>query len=224
MRKFEERSPLTIHETMKVRRTAGRPTSEETEQLRETIVRCAMTVFKREGFAASTYEEIAAEAGTTRRSVSARFPDKNELLIAAIELSGAEHRQSLFTVAVVLAETPLEAVRNACRATFDSICDEDFVSFYRLIIAETARNPVAGEVLIRLNDLYARELEILVVRAQREGLFTGQDPADTATALIGVFLSNPLNRGAFGDPQFKDKARQDRYFDSLWALVAHVSN
>jgi AcrR family transcriptional regulator len=215
---------LSIDETIRMRRTAGRPTAEETEMLRETIVRAAMTVFKREGFPASTYEQIAAEAHTTRKSVSARFPDKNELLIAAIELSGAEHRQSLFTIAVVLAQTPLEAVRNACRSTFDSVCDEDFVSFYRVIIAETARNPTAGEVLIRLNDLYARELEVLVIRAQREGLFVGQDPEHTATALIGVFLSNPLNRRAFGDPQFKDKIRQDKYFDSLWALVAHVSN
>ena len=93
-----------------------------------------------------------------------------------------------------------------------------------MVIAETARNPTAGEVLIRLNDVYARELEILVVRAQREGLFKGQDPGHTATALIGVFLSNPLNRRAFGDPQFKDQALRNKYFDSLWALVAHASN
>ena len=214
---------MAMHETIRVRK-AGRPTAEETEQLREVIVRCALKVFKREGFPASTFEQIATEAGTTRRSVCARFPDKSDLLIAAIELFGAEHRQSLFTTAVVLAQTPLDAVRNACRATFDSACDEEFVSFFRLIIAETARNPLAGEVLIRLNDLYAQELEILVVRAQREGLFAGQDPGHTATALIGVFLSNPLNRRAFGDPQFKDKARQNKYFDSLWALVAHASN
>lgn len=214
---------LAMHETIKVRK-AGRPTTEETEQLREVIVRCALKVFKREGFTASTFEQIATEAGTTRRSVSARFPDKSELLIAAIELFGAEHRQTLFTTAVILAHNPLEAVRNACRATFDSVCDQEFVNFYRLIIAETARNPIAGEVLIRLNDLYAQELEILVARAKREGLFAGQDAGHTATALIGVFLSNPLNRRAFGDPQFQDRARQDKYFDSLWALVAHVSN
>lgn len=214
---------MAIHATMKVRK-AGRPTAEETEQLRETIVRSALKVFKREGFTASTFEQIASEAGTTRRSVSARFPDKSDLLIAAIELFGAEHLQSLLTTAVVLAHTPLAAVRSACRATFDSVCDEEFVSFFRLVIAETARNPTAGEVLIRLNDVYARELEILVVRAQREGLFKGQDPGHTATALIGVFLSNPLNRRAFGDPQFKDQALRNKYFDSLWALVAHASN
>ncbi len=212
-----------MHETVRVRK-AGRPTTEETEQLRETIVRAALKIFKREGFPASTMEQIASEAGTTRRSVSARFPDKNELLVAAIELFAAEHRQSLFTAAVVLAQTPLEAVRNACKATYDGVCDEEFVAFFRLAIAETARNPAAGEALIRHNDLYAQELEVLVVRAQREGLFVGQDPAHTATALIGVFLSNPLNRRAFGDPQFKDKARQNNYFQSLWALVAHASN
>ena len=213
---------MAVHRSMRVRK-AGRPTAEETEQLRETIVRSALTVFRREGFPASTFEQIANEAGTTRRSVYARFPNKSELLVAAIELFGAEHRQSLFTAAVVLAQTPLDAVRNACRATFESVCDEDFVSFFRLVIAETARNPAAGEVLVRLNDIYARELEILVGRAQREGQFLGQDPAHTATALIGVFLSNPLNRRAFGDPQFKDKARQEKYFESLWALVAHAA-
>jgi TetR/AcrR family transcriptional repressor of mexJK operon len=212
-----------MHETVRVRK-AGRPTTEETEQLRETIVRAALKIFKASGFPAATFEQIASEAGTTRRSVSARFPDKNDLLLAAIELFAAEHRQSLITAAVVLAQTPLDAVRSACKATFDGVCDEEFVSFFRLAIAETARNPAAGAVLIRHNELYAQELEVLIVRAQREGFFVGQDPESTATALIGVFLSNPLNRRAFGDLQFKDETRRLRYFDSLWALVAHASN
>jgi AcrR family transcriptional regulator len=204
-------------------RKAGRPTAEQTEQLNETIIRAALAVFTREGFAASTTEMIAQESGTTRRSVTHRFPDKNALLIAAIELSGGEYRQKVFTPAAVLAGKPLEAVRHACRMTFENVCEEDFVAFYRLAIAESAKNPAAGDVLIQLNDRFADELEILVVRAQREGLFAGQDPAATATGLIGVFLSNPINRRAFGDPQFKDEARRNRYFEALWALVAHAS-
>jgi AcrR family transcriptional regulator len=204
-------------------RKAGRPTSEQTQQLNETIVRAALKVFKREGFAASTMEMIAQESGTTRRSVAHRFPDKSALFIAALELGVGEYRQQIFTPATLLIGKPLEAVRYACRATFDSVCGEEFVAFFRLMIAETARNAVAGELLVQLNDRFADELEILVVRAQREGLFAGQDPAAAATALIGVFLSNPLNRRAFGDPQFKDEARRDRYFNSLWAVVARAS-
>src|SRR5690606_31252476 len=139
-----------------------------------------------------------------------------DLLIAAIETWSGEYRQAVFTPATVLTMPPLDAVRHACWVTFKNVCDEDFVGFYRVAVAESARNPVAGEVLIRLNDLFAHELENLVVRAQREGLFAGQDPEATATGLIGVFVSNPINRRAFGDPQFKDEALRRRYFDSLW--------
>jgi len=205
-------------------RKAGRPTAKQAGQLGDAIVHAALRVFRREGFAAATIEMIAQEAGTTRRSVTHRFPDKNGLLIAVFEFWAGEHRQRVFTPASVLAGHPIDAVRHACRATFDNACVEDFVAFYRLAMAVAEQNPVVGEVLIRLNDRFAAELEALVMRAQRVGLFAGQDPADTATALIGVFLSNPLNRRALGDVQFQDAERQDRYFEALWALVAHASN
>ncbi|WP_374573741.1 TetR/AcrR family transcriptional regulator [Phenylobacterium sp.] len=208
---------------MRKTRRAGRPTAEETEQLNEAIVRAALELFTEHGVAETTFEMIAKACGTTRRSISHRFADKSALLIAAIELVSAEYRQRVFTPAAVLVGKPLEAVRHACRATFDYVCDGEFVAFYRLAIAESARSPVAGEVLIRLNDRFADELEVLVVRAQREGLFADQDPASTATALIGVFLSNPLNRRAFGDPQFRDDALRTQYFESLWTLVARHS-
>lgn len=204
-------------------RKAGRPTAEQTGQLDEAIVRAALRVFSREGYADATFEMIAQEAGTTRRSVNHRFPEKSDLLIAAIELQSGEYRQQVFTPAVVLAGSALDAVRHACHETFKNVCNDDFVAFFRLVVAVTAQNPVAGEVLIRLNDRFAYELEALVIRAQREGLFAGQDPAATATGLIAVFVSNPLNRRAFGDPQFKDETLRRKYFESLWALVAHVS-
>lgn len=40
-----------------------------------------------------------------------------------------------------------------------------------------------------------------------------------ATCLIGVFISNPVNRTAIGDPQFRDPLLLQAYFDGLWKVV-----
>lgn len=213
---------LTELESVRIRK-AGRPTAQETEQLNETIVRAALRVFTAKGIAASTMEQIAEEAGTTRRSIAHRFASKDDLVLAVIEQSADEYRQEVFKPAAVFAGQPLEAIKQACRAMFERVCQDDFVAFHRLVIAETAKNIRAGEVMIQISNRFAEELDILVARAQREGVFAHQISSATAIGLIGVFLANPLNRRAFGDPQFRDEERQAKYFESLWALVAHAS-
>jgi AcrR family transcriptional regulator len=203
-------------------RKAGRPTAAQTEKLNEAVVRAALTVFTRVGYAEATMEMIAQESGTTRRSVSHRFPNKGDLFLAVIELAASDQRRRILTPASALAGPPLEALRHVCWMTFDNACADDLVAFNRLVMAETPHNRVAGEVLIRLNDRFAHELESLILRAQRDGAFAGEDPAAVSTALIGIFVSNPLNRRSLGDPQFADEKRRRRYFDEMWALAVRT--
>jgi hypothetical protein len=37
--------------------------------------------------------------------------------------------------------------------------------------------------------------------------------------MIGAFISNPINRYALGDPQFRDPVRLDRYFEGMWRFI-----
>jgi AcrR family transcriptional regulator len=67
-------------------RRAGRPTMQDSRRLNAKGFEAAFHVFAQEGYAGATIEQIAAEAGTTRRSVSHRFPDKEALLLVVVDV------------------------------------------------------------------------------------------------------------------------------------------
>jgi AcrR family transcriptional regulator len=208
-----------VHVKVISERRAGRPTSAATERLNEKIVQAAFTVFVREGFAGATIEQIAQESRTTRRSVLSRFRDKETLLFAVVDVWLWRLRRAMLPSEAVLSAKPLDALKDTCRQMLQSIVSEESVDFYRLCIAQAPKFPKISAAFIRVNDQLAEDLEILVQRAQRTGAFPGRDPAMMATCLIGVFISNPVNRTTIGDPHFRDPPMLQAYFDGLWELV-----
>lgn len=198
---------------------AGRPTSEATEQLNERIVEAAFAIFVREGFSGATIEQIAQESGTTRRSVLSRFRDKETLLYTVVEVWLWRIRRNMWPPQSVLSAKPLDALRQVCDQMLQCMVSEEAVGFYRLCLAQAPKFPAISALFIRVNDQLAQDLEDLVRRAQRAGSFPGRDASMLATGLIGVFISNPINRTAIGDPQFRDPPRRQAYFDGLWQFV-----
>src|ERR687898_1033211 len=66
---------------MKRRKERGRPRSPEVS---EGILRAAMKVMARSGYAGMSFEEVAAEAGVSRPTIYLRYPGKAELATAAL--------------------------------------------------------------------------------------------------------------------------------------------
>src|SRR5215216_6900338 len=59
----------------------GRPRSADVDR---RILRAAMRVMAREGYAGMSIEEVAAEAGVSRPTIYLRYPGKAELATAAL--------------------------------------------------------------------------------------------------------------------------------------------
>jgi AcrR family transcriptional regulator len=200
-------------------RKAGRPTSEETGRLNEEILQAAFKVFEREGFGGASIEQIAQESRTTRRSVLSRFPDKESLLMALIEINMRRFQARLDLTEAEWVGKPPESLKEACRRMLETAVDPEGIAFYRLCLAHASMFPEITTITMRWNDRWAMDLTTLIQRAQRNGLFQGREPAMLATGLIGAFISNPVNRAALGDPQFRDPASLRRYFDGMWSFI-----
>ena len=199
-------------------RRAGRPTTEETERLNDEILQAAFHVFVREGFGGASIEQIAQESRTTRRTVLNRFQDKERLFVAVVEMRMMTFRQNT-TPPSVMGSNPLDALREWCWLMLENVVKPEGVQFYCLCLAHVGRFPAISSTTLRWNDLLLADLEALLRRAQQSGAFAGRDIAPLSTGMIGVFISNPLNRAALGDPQFSDPVQRRQYFDSLWKLV-----
>jgi len=55
------------------------------EQTRKQILEAALELFEQKGYVATTVEELAAQAGTTRVTFYARFPGKRDVMVALID-------------------------------------------------------------------------------------------------------------------------------------------
>lgn len=199
----------------------GRPTQSEAEELRRRIVSAGFTIFLRYGYEGSSLEQVAKLSGATRRSVVARFSDKEVLLVAVVEATMGDLVSRFDRSETMLSSKPLETLRDSCRTIFETVLTDEWVVFYRLCIAEAHKFPVVSAAFINFNNRIAADLQGLIERAQRSGALPDLDPASFATALIGAFISNPLNRRTLGDADFTKDDFRDGYFASLWKVMMH---
>jgi AcrR family transcriptional regulator len=67
------------------RNKGGRPTLEETPRRNEHLLQVATDIFIRLGYNATTLDRIAAEAGVAKRTIYARYPDKQALFFTVLQ-------------------------------------------------------------------------------------------------------------------------------------------
>jgi AcrR family transcriptional regulator len=121
-------------------RRLGRPPRGEREARRTAVLDAAVRLFRTRGFAATTIEAVAVEAGVTKRTVYAYFTDKTGLFVAAVDrLHEHEHEHDvpgadLLTVAARIVLT---------------LHGDDAVTLHRLVIAEATHLPELAATFYR---------------------------------------------------------------------------
>ncbi|MEL6198870.1 MAG: TetR/AcrR family transcriptional regulator [Pseudomonadota bacterium] len=115
---------------------AGRPKS---DSKRMAIMRAATGHFMSEGYERTSMDAIATAAGVSKQTVYSHFANKDalfrECILTKIRRYGLDMKD-------FADETPLrEVLETTARRFLDLLSDEDVVSMYRLLIAETTAFP-----------------------------------------------------------------------------------
>jgi TetR/AcrR family transcriptional repressor of mexJK operon len=179
----------------------GRPAD---EAKREAILAAAAASFFEHGFAASSIEQIAADAGVSKVTIYNRFGDKRALFAAAVEVECEQIRGSLQVpeVASGSLRDRLTAVGEAMVA-FTS--RPKMVQFERRIAAETEYDPAVGEAFLEAGPHRMKESFAALIAAMHEaGEVDVADPALAAEQFAGMCKGmGDLERrfGAPVDPQ-----------------------
>jgi AcrR family transcriptional regulator len=199
-------------------RRSGRPRQAQAEALSEQIVDAALECFTKHGFVGTTIEMVARRVGTTRRSVSYRFPDRHALLMAV------SVRRLATTTAYMLsapppAEDALAHFRSLCRRMLEVAVDPVGCAWIRVVFGEVAQFPALGQMIAARVQETEREIGRIIVLAHATGRLQGRDPAGLANQVLGVFLSHPQNLAIVEDPRFRDPAQVDRYFELMWGEI-----
>jgi TetR/AcrR family transcriptional repressor of mexJK operon len=173
---------------------------------REVIVRAATELFLRQGYQATSTEQIAAAAAVSKQTVYSRFGDKESLfreivlgVAATAEAFAADLTASLADVSDARDVAPV--LRALARRYLAAVMDPQVLALRRLVIGEAARFPEVAAayydrspamVLAALADGFAQLADL--------GLITVDDPRRAADDFAFLVLGRSLDHGMFHVP------------------------
>jgi AcrR family transcriptional regulator len=158
------------------------------ERRRREILGAAEKVFAANGYAATTIDEVAAEAGVSKGSMYNYFRTKEELFQEAFADVIAGYEKESY--AALAAESSVAALRQilavwARRLEQDKRLGRLFLEFW----TTAARQGEGGQIGGWFADMYSRwrdRIATLVERGQASGEFHVADPRNAAALLMAV--------------------------------------
>lgn len=205
------------------KRAAGRPRREQSEDLSRLIVQSAMDLFYRKGFAATSMEDIASACRTTRRSISHRFPQKHDLLLAAARLHGEEVSTGLRKLVRAPGLPGLERLRQALRFLFGLAISGRSSNSIVVFAYESSHCPPLAQRLTADEVAWEDELEAAVKDAQAAGAFARFISRDVAAAAVAMMLSYPGILSLLHSDQVLAEPAE-AYFERMWRLILTMAD
>jgi AcrR family transcriptional regulator len=185
--------------------------SEHVAQTRAALVAAGRLLFGQRGFAATSVEDLARQAGGTTGALYHHFPTKAALFEAVFELVHTE-LMTASEQAAVRAEGVVEALAAAFEAFLDKVLEPDV---QRIIITDAPA--VLGPA--RFTELDERYAFAAIVAALRAAAATGalraDDPETLARLLLGALTRGGMLIASSADPV----ATRDEVAATLRALL-----
>jgi AcrR family transcriptional regulator len=181
----------------------------------EVILQGAVQVFLRLGYAGTSMDRVAAEAGVSKQTIYSHFQDKEGLFKALMERMTIRRFQAEFHTATLHGE-PEVLLRQFAETYLNKIVDEDYLALFRVIFAESVRFPELAKLYGRTVIQQGRQLVSNYFRRYPELGFT--DPEAIAQIFVGSLVSYVIAQEIFYGKETIPLSR-DRLIDSLLALM-----
>jgi AcrR family transcriptional regulator len=163
------------------------------DERRDRIVQAAKWVMLEKGLEASSMEDVAARAGTTKPTVYAHFKSKDELFSAVVEMIEGLFLGKLRSPEVY-ADEPVEAVALFCGRFVELVCWRDAVGYQRVTLAAAARSPAIARAVY--DTLYADACRSLAAYLRTRKLT--RSPEQHAELLLSATTGGPVIRHLCG--------------------------
>ena len=151
----------------------------------ERILDAATAVFAAEGFDRANMDVIAAEAGTTKPTLYARFGSKEELYRAAVEREYELRKARLFDAYATPSGEPFRAQLHRWSSAYFDLARERPEAF--VLISQGERHPVAAAVIERANREIVDRIAALVEQVSGR---RGQGARLVAVMISAIFTAS----------------------------------
>lgn len=185
----------------------------------EQILQGAMQVFLRHGYAETSMDRVATEAGVSKHTIYNHFQGKEGLFVALIERLVIRHFKVEFGCELPLSEPPEQVLRRLGSILLARMDDSEYISFIRLVIAESGRFP-------ELAQLYVREVVLLGDQALSHYFKSHPDlqmadPEMISRIFFGSLVSFVLSQAVLHGDQVMP-IQKERLLDNLIGAVLNA--
>jgi AcrR family transcriptional regulator len=179
-----------------------RVSDEHLAQRRRQILDAARACFTRNGFHATSMQDVIAEAGLSVGAVYRYFRSKNDIVKAIAEETVGAADQALAEIAEHDPPLPLAmAVERAVGIIHAQTGPEGLIRVALPVWAEALRDPVLGEFVAQTYQRLRDTFERVARAAQKSGeLSPDADPKAVASVLFGLMPGYALQRVLMGEP------------------------
>jgi TetR/AcrR family transcriptional regulator, mexJK operon transcriptional repressor len=189
-----------------------------TARKRRAILGAATTLFLRDGYQATSMDQIAAAAAVSKQTVYKQFADKQSLFREIVADTVAEVADPVAQQVASLRDSgDLEAdLRDLAHALLAQVIRPQVMQLRRLVIAEAGRFPDLGRLFHERGP--GRTIAALATAFQHlaaRGALQADDPQTAAEHFNWLVMSTPVNRVMLcGDTELPDRASLSHYADA----------
>ncbi|MEM1052155.1 MAG: TetR/AcrR family transcriptional regulator [Pseudomonadota bacterium] len=205
-------SQLTAPEKRKV----GRPSD---EAKRKAIIAAASDRFMADGFAATSIEQVAADAGVSKVTIYNHFGDKRGLFTAAVERECLKMR-GYFSLDEMPSGTIEERLSTIAEAMFAFLSRPEMIQFERRIAAETEHEPGIGQAFLETGPWRMKAgFSAWLAHACEQGELDIDDPDLAAEQFVSMTKGMGDLERRFG-ARPSDKANEERISGAVSVFLA----
>ncbi len=184
-------------------------------QKREQILQGAMQVFLKSGYAGTSMDRVATEAGVSKQTIYSHFQDKDGLFKALMEQVTIDRFRSVFCIDDFEGD-PAVRLRQLADTYLTKVADHNYLALTRIIISESERFPELARLWTRTVIQRGRGLLAGYFNAHPELGIT--DPEAMAHIFFGSLVSFVLTQEMLHGKELVPLER-DRIVNSLINLV-----
>ena len=152
----------------------------------EQILKGAMQEFLAHGYAGTSMDRVAAAARVSKATVYSHFGDKEGLFAALVERLAKQRFQILFNAEPPVGEAKIVLPQLAATLLNQVIEDTEYLTFMRVIVAESGRFPNLAKIFIR--HITQPVLEKLVHYLASHPELNIPDPEAAARIFLGALV------------------------------------
>jgi len=197
----------------------GRPPAEGSEALNRHILATATRLFIEHGYAATSVEHIAEQAGTGKNTIYRRHATKEKLFEAVVTSLCAPLVEAANRFEKDLSN-PLLALKESCRTLLTFVLLPESVAVYRLLTAEARRFPdLVNRVQGKAIEPYVASIRRLLDAArQNRQIRADCDVENTERAIMGLITGWAIDQAMLGLEAFRSDKDREAFFESAWRM------